>query len=133
MPFLDVGTTKRKSMSRARRLRIWETGQGRCVVCGLPIDGVRENWIVEHIRPLALGGEDTDKNCGPAHEHCARTKTENDVSMIAKAKRQKAGHLGIKTRKGRPMPGTIASGVRRGMDGNTYDRKTGELIGGRRT
>ena len=92
----DVGTTKRKAMSPSRRLRIFEAHKGLCCHCGGKIDGVREKWIVEHLRALGLGGEDEDGNCAPAHEDCRRIKDKDDVSRIAKAKRVKAKHMGIK-------------------------------------
>lgn len=37
----DVATTPRRSMSKMRRLRIWEAHNGVCVLCYLKIDGVR--------------------------------------------------------------------------------------------
>jgi len=103
----DVGTTSRGSMGQMRRLRIWEAHKGVCILCGLKIDGVREQWIVEHVRALVLGGADTDDNCGPAHEDCRRAKDKVDVKSAAKAKRMKAKHLGIKPRSSwrKPPPG----------------------------
>ncbi len=95
-----TATTPRRGMSSMRRLRIWEAHAGRCVLCKRKIDGVREEWIVEHIRALGLGGTDTDDNCGPAHEDCRRQKDKVDVASIAKAKRMKARHIGIKKRSG---------------------------------
>ena len=92
----DVGTTPRRAMSASRRLRIWEAHKGICCLCSAPIDGVREPWIVEHVRALGLGGADDDANCAPAHERCRREKDRADVPAIAKAKRIKQRHLGIK-------------------------------------
>lgn len=84
----DIGTTPRKAMSPTRRLRIWEANSGICVLCQQKIDGTRDKWIVEHIRALGLGGEDTDANCGPAHASCADSKTHgDDIPRIAKATR----------------------------------------------
>src|SRR5215218_9759166 len=90
MPFValeDVGTTRRRSLSGRRRLQAWERTGGTCVVCGQRIDGVRERWIVEHIRALELGGADDLNNMGPAHELCGRTKTREDHARTARAKR----------------------------------------------
>lgn len=84
--------TPRRSMSPRRRLRIWEAHKGRCHICDQPIQ-TGEPWDVEHIRPLALGGEDTDANCAPAHRKCHRGK--GDATRIAKAKRSKARHIGV--------------------------------------
>ena len=83
-------------MSTTRRLKIWERHGGVCCLCDLPIDGVRDKWIVEHIVPLGLGGADDDTNTAPAHERCRRVKDRQDVPQIAKMKRQRARHLGIK-------------------------------------
>lgn len=91
----DVGTTKRRSMTPTRRLRIFEAHRGICVTCKLPIKA-GDKWFVEHIRALELGGEDTDENCGPAHTiTCKAVKDAEDHSRAAKAKRAKMNHLGI--------------------------------------
>ncbi len=74
MPYADignVGTMARRKLTPHRRLRVWETTGGVCVLCERKIDGVRERWIVEHIRALELGGADDLFNLGPAHEACA--------------------------------------------------------------
>lgn len=89
-------TTPRKAMSPQRRLRIFERDHGVCWHCGVKIDGVHEAWTIEHIRALGLSGEDEDKNCAPAHEHCRRVKDKDDIARIAKAKRVKARHIGIR-------------------------------------
>ena len=128
----DVGTTKRGSMSETRRLRIWEAHRGMCCLCGEKIDGVREKWTIEHLRALGLGGEDVDSNCRPAHEDCRRIKDKDDVSRISKAKRQKANHIGIKKPKGRPMPGSKASGFKKRLDG-TVERRMSFWPAGRNT
>lgn len=104
----DVPTTPRKAMSPMRRLRIWEAHKGVCVLCKRKIDGVRERWIVEHIRALVLGGADEDANCGPAHESCGTVKTKADNASWTKAKRVKSKHLGLKKASGFRKP----SGVR---------------------
>lgn len=92
----DVGTTKRRKMTKTRALKIWESRKGICVNCNLAIDATREDWFVEHIRALELGGEDKDENCGPAHMACKKDKDAADHSAAAKAKRQKQQQLGIK-------------------------------------
>lgn len=115
----DVATTRRGPMSPARRLRIWETHGGICVLCKTKIDGVRELWTIEHIRALGLGGEDSDENCGPAHEDCRRKKDKADVASIAKAKRNKIRHIGIKKAPSFRKP-----------EGMKYDWKLGRYIRG---
>lgn len=96
MPFEDVGTTKRRSMTPTRVLAIWEAHKGQCVTCGGQIDGTRDRWFIEHIRALELGGADKDANCGPAHWSCKEAKDADDHSRAAKAKRAKRAEIGIK-------------------------------------
>jgi hypothetical protein len=102
----DVGTTKRRKMTKTRALKIWEAHKGICVTCKIIIDATREDWFIEHIRALELGGEDKDENCGPAHMACKKDKDAADHSAAAKAKRQKQQQLGIKdpSRKRIPQP-----------------------------
>jgi 5-methylcytosine-specific restriction endonuclease McrA len=83
----DVGTTVRRELTPHLRLKVWERTGGVCVVCERLIDGVRERWIVEHIRALELGGADEFVNMGPAHEACALAKTRDDHHQAAQAKR----------------------------------------------
>ena len=117
----DVATTPRKAMSASRRLRIWEAHKGVCILCGLKIDGVREPWIVEHPRALALGGHDTDENAAPAHERCRRIKDKDDVARIAKAKRVKSKFIDRRQSRN-PMPGSKASKWKRRMNGEVVLR-----------
>ena len=120
----DVGTTKRKHMTPRMRLKVWENHKGICALCGGQIDGIRERWIVEHLRALELGGSDTEDNMAPAHEGCAIAKTvgkNGDHARAAKAKRVKSKHLGIKKSKN-PLPGSKGSKWKRKMDGTIVER-----------
>ena len=125
MPFIaseDVGTTPRRSLSARRRLQAWERTKGVCVICEAPIDGVRERWIIEHIRALELGGPDDLTNMGPAHEACGRTKTRDDHARTAKAKRQKIQHLGA-AEPSRPLPGSRGTLFKRKINGRVILRE----------
>jgi 5-methylcytosine-specific restriction endonuclease McrA len=117
----DVSTTKRGSMSASKKLKVYELRKGICCICELPIDKTK-GFIVEHIIPLGLGGDDTIENMGAAHPDCASIKTKRDVWQIAKAKRQKQRSLGIKRTKGRPMPGSKASGLKKKFNGEVVKR-----------
>jgi hypothetical protein len=108
-------------MSPMRRLRIFEAHAGRCVLCEQRIKA-GDTWTVEHIRPLGLGGEDEDYNCGPAHEACRRLKDKTDLASIAKAKRIKARHFGIPRTVTSTMPGSRASKWKRKMNGEVVLR-----------
>lgn len=79
-------------------------------MCHLPIDAERgAKWIVEHIKPLWLGGADTPANMGPAHERCAIEKTVGEAPVKAKGDRIRARHLGIKKPR-RTIPGKKFNG-----------------------
>jgi hypothetical protein len=82
-------------LTPTQRLKLFEAHKGICVLCSKEIRA-GEKWIDEHIRPLALGGTNDLENRRPVHVACAEIKTPNDLSQIAKAKRQKRAGLGIK-------------------------------------
>jgi len=95
----DVTTTPRKPLTPTQRLKLFETHKGLCGLCGAQIRA-GEQWIDEHIIPLGLGGSNELSNRAPVHVQCAHSKThgsQGDVAKIAKAKRQKMRHMGIKT------------------------------------
>lgn len=98
--------TARRSLSPLQRLKVFEAAGGRCHLCELRIQ-VGQPWDVEHVRPLALLGDDDQSNMRPAHKDCHATKTKADAASWSKAKRMKARHLGIKKPRGfrKPPPG----------------------------
>lgn len=107
---------KRKPLTRAQRTKIFDAHKGICCLCEGDIYALKRKWIIEHIKPLWLGGADDPSNMAPACECCAIEKTCGEASVKAKTDRQRAGHLGIKKRS-RPIPGSRASGIRKRMDG----------------
>lgn len=117
----DVGTTRRKRLSPSRRLQVWESTGGVCVLCQRVIDGVRERWIAEHIRALELGGADALSNMAPAHAFCAEEKTRTDHARAAKAKRQKIRYIGANC-SGRPLPFGRQSPLKRKLNGQIVRR-----------
>jgi 5-methylcytosine-specific restriction protein A len=124
MPFVEiteVGTTTRRRLTPHRRLMVWERAAGVCVLCQCKIDGVRERWIVEHIRALELGGADDLSNMAPAHEACALAKTRDDHRRAARAKRQKIRHIGAEAPK-RPLPFGRSSRWKRTLSGKIVPR-----------
>lgn len=109
--------TKRASLSPMKRLRIFEAANGVCYLCKQRIKA-GEKWDVEHLIPLALGGADGGWNMKPAHKACHAPKTAADVADIARAKRRKARHIGIKKRSSFPKP----------PDGSRWDWKLGRRV-----
>ena len=87
--------TRRRSMTPARRRRIFEARGGVCAFCDKPIEGPYE---IDHLLPLALGGADDDGgNTVPMHPECHRIKTfgrprhrdGGDAKRIAKIRRMR--------------------------------------------
>lgn len=103
----DVGTTPRKPLSPSQRLAMFERHKGICCICDRKIQA-GEKWIDEHVIPLGLGGTNDPENRAPAHTDCAAEKTSRDIKAIAKAKRVKQRHLGIRKPSTfrKPAPGT---------------------------
>jgi 5-methylcytosine-specific restriction endonuclease McrA len=66
---------------------------------------MNEKWDLEHVIPIAMGGDDDEENLRPAHKSCHKAKTKDDVKAVAKAKRRQAKHLGAKVKKPWPKRG----------------------------
>ena len=114
--------TRRKPMTAARRLRIFEAAGGICHICGARIDGTREPWEAEHVIPLAAGGSDDDANLHPAHVRCHAAKTTDDRKVIAKVARVRARHMGAQTPTRNPLPGSKSSRWKKRVDGSVVPR-----------
>jgi 5-methylcytosine-specific restriction protein A len=98
----------RRSLTKAQRVRLFDDHKGVCVICKTKIQ-VGQPWIDEHIDPREISANDKLSNRGPAHVGCAKEKTKKDVRDIAKVKRIRAKHLGIR-KSGRTIPGRKFSG-----------------------
>jgi hypothetical protein len=113
---------RRARLSRLDRIRIFDAADGVCCICKCQIQP-GERWIVEHEKPLWLGGADDDTNRKPAHERCAIGKTTSEAPVKAKNDRQRANHIGIKRKpKSRPLPGSRASGWKHKLSGEWVRR-----------
>ena len=109
----------RRSLSKLARIRIFDSADGICHICQTKIH-TGEAWQADHILPLALGGEDNEKNMAPAHEKCHLGKTKVDISRTRKADRQRAKHLGIKKKS--TIPGSKNSRWKKKLDGTVVER-----------
>lgn len=94
-----------------------DRGIPHCESCGVILTG--GNIVYEHMQPDGLGGEPTLENCKVyCRKVCATRKTvDEDNPRMAKADRQLKASYGIRKPKGRPMPGTRASGIRKRLNG----------------
>ena len=108
------------SVRKAAFARCCRNGIPYCEGCDIQI---RLTPIFEHVTPDGLGGEPTLENCKVHCKNCADVKTfTEDNPRMAKADRVLKKNFGLKP-KGRPMPGSRASGLRKRMDG-TVERRS---------
>ncbi len=117
-----------KPVRRAALNRAGMVCEGSGSRYGLP-EGVRCNQSLgygvqfDHDVPDALDGLNDLDNCRAICPGCHKYKTgKNDIPQIRKAARQHDRARGIKSRKGPPMPGTKASGLKKCMDGTVQRR-----------
>jgi len=103
------------------RLRVFEQNRGQCALCHRRISP-GEYWQCDHTIALCNGGKNAESNLRPACRNCCYAKTAEDVAEKAKIGRKRSKHLGISKSKGRPMPGSRASGWKRRMDGSVERR-----------
>lgn len=76
--------TRRRTIPVEIVRRVWDRDDGRCQYCGIDAqslsyyDGGRKRWMgrahLDHITPLALGGEDTVDNLVVACYRCNDSK-----------------------------------------------------------
>jgi 5-methylcytosine-specific restriction protein A len=100
-----------------------------CYLCGLPIDGLTQQWDIEHVLTrFDLGAAaDTDENMKPAHRDCHKGKTKIDAGNRAKTIRRETKHQGGHRSKA-PMPFGRDSHLKRKMNGDIVDRRTGKIV-----
>lgn len=111
----------RRCISTKERASIFLAAGGRCHLCGGAI-GATEAWDVEHVIPLAQGGEDGGDNLRPAHRKCHKAKTAQDATDTARAKRREASHRGWKAPSVRPLPFGKRSAFKKKLDGTIVRR-----------
>lgn len=131
--------TERRRLSITDKLSIM-VRQSICPLCGEKL-GSLDGIDFDHVQALALGGADTVDNLRAVHRACHRVKTSgtkattagSDVQVIAKGKRLARDTEEFRRRilakdagepeksksrmRSGPMPGTRASGLKRGFNG----------------
>lgn len=116
-----IGKTDDSAIPPRVRLRIFERHHGICHLSGRKIAS-GEPWDCDHVVALVNGGSHRESNLAPALRDKHREKTKADVAEKATVYRKRLKHLGVRP-KGRPMPGSRASGFRKRMNG-TVERRT---------
>ena len=116
-----IGKTSDTPIPPRVRLRIFEAHGGVCHLSGRRIQA-GEPWDCDHVVALVNGGEHRESNLAPALRDKHREKTALDVREKSIVRRKRMKSIGIAAKKGRPMPGSRASGLRKRMDG-TVERR----------
>lgn len=87
-----------------------------CPDCGRPIlEG--EACDFDHAVPLINHGRHAEGNLRAVHRRCHRLKTAREAQERAEARLHIKKAFGLQAPRGRPLPGTRASGLRKRMSG----------------
>lgn len=116
-----IGKTDDSAIPPRVRLRVFEAHGGVCHLSGRRIQA-GEPWDCDHIVALVNGGMHRESNLAPALRDKHRAKTADDVREKSIVRRKQMKFLGITPKKGRPMPGSKASGLRKRMNGEVERR-----------
>lgn len=103
-----IGATPDTAIPPRVRRRVFLAHGGICHIAGRKIQA-GEAWDLDHVIALINGGENRESNLAPALRDKHREKTAADVAEKARIDRIRNKHLGIKTAKSRPIPGSRAS------------------------
>ena len=109
----------RQEFSPKIKVAAFKRAWGRCEGCSGQLYTGKFHY--DHVNPDGLTGEPTLENCAVLCVACHSTKTKDDVSNIAKAKRRERRHLGAD--KPATMPGSRNSQWKKRMDG-IVERRT---------
>lgn len=70
------GHISHRDMLDKLECRADESGVLRCYICGHPV--VDATWELDHVRPLAAGGDHVLWNVEATHKRCNRSKSDHD-------------------------------------------------------
>ena len=122
---MSLSSSDREKLYIAEAEKALASGRGNlpiCNICDCPIDGKTQRWHESHdpLKPKWLGGDVT----GIAHAKCNNQHNNtHDTPIFFKTIRQRQKNIGAHRSKSRPLPGTVASGMRKRMDG-TVERRS---------
>ncbi|EFO33807.1 conserved hypothetical protein [Roseibium sp. TrichSKD4] len=88
-----IGDTPDSRVPDRVRDRVFTRHKGICHISGTKIRA-GDAWELEHITPLALGGENRESNLAPALVEAHKEKTSSEKAQIAKADRIRRKHQG---------------------------------------
>lgn len=88
-----IGSSPDSKVPDTVRDRIFLRAKGKCHLSGRRIMP-GDQWELEHIKPLSMGGEHRERNMAPALKEAHKIKTKQEASERAKADRMRRKHLG---------------------------------------
>lgn len=111
-----IGKNDDAAIPRRVRLRVFLKADGQCAICKRKIRP-GDTWECDHRIALINGGTNAENNLQVLCCWCHGAKTISDVAEKSQTYKRRSRHYGIRKPKGRPLPGTKASGIRKHMDG----------------
>lgn len=81
-----IAPTKRKKIGQKEAAKLFLLHNGTCCNCGQQITSADE-WFIEHVDALILGGQETEDNRRPAHVRCKARKDAEDAAKRSKRDR----------------------------------------------
>lgn len=82
-----LAPTKRKKIGRKEATKIFLEHNGICCNCGKQITSA-EDWFIEHVDALILGGSESADNRRPSHvKKCKAKKDKSDAGTRSKRDR----------------------------------------------
>lgn len=93
---------KRHKLTDAEEFLVHEANEGRCHLCGAPVDIDEAEW--DHVLDRQFGGSENLENFAPAHPACHQAKTSENAGHRGKADRRRKAFNGEKKPKGRKIP-----------------------------
>jgi 5-methylcytosine-specific restriction protein A len=104
---------KRTPLSQRQKEKLWEKQGGLCAIEGCREPLKHGRFEDDHILALVDNGTNDLSNRRLICIECHKLKSIGEHKQNSKVKRLKYG----RTKSGRPMPGTKASGIRKRMNG----------------
>ena len=98
------GSTPDAAIPPRVRVRVFERFGGKCALTGRKLL-IGDDWDVDHIKPLHLGGLHREDNLQPVLRSAHREKSKAEVSAKGKADRIRQKHLGIYPKPVRTLQG----------------------------
>ena len=107
-----IGSSPDAKVPQHVRDRIFARAKGRCHISGRRITP-RDQWELEHVKALSMGGEHRERNMAPAIVDEHKAKTAEEAGDRAKADRIRRKHTGTWPKSKAPLRGRGFPSTRR--------------------